>query len=142
MNSSLNSGEAPSQAATRRGRSSVPIAPAVALLERLLGRLEGTLLALPDAGEAREIFRAAALEVAERESQWLIAKQAAAHCGWSLRSFQRKRDELGIPYSEIDGLQRYYRADLDAVLAAHLVCPAGPQVIAFPSLSLRHQSAA
>lgn len=113
---------------------------AAALMERLTSRLEAALGALPDAAEVREIYRAAALETAATESQWLKAEDAARHCGWSKRTFVRKRDDLAIPYSEIDGLQRYYRPDLDAILAAHLVAPLGSQVIAFPSLALREKT--
>ncbi len=116
-------------------RSATPTSnPATVLFERLAARLDA---ALPSAEEAREIFRQAAIEVAKQESDWLPAAAAAKHCGWSLRSFRRKRDELGIPYCEIDQLQRYYRADLDAVLAAHVVSEPGAQVIQFPSLALR-----
>jgi len=116
-------------------RSSAPMPnPAAVLLERLTARLEAVL---PSAEEVRAIYRQAALEAAKQESDWLPAPAAARHCGWSLRSFRRKRDELGIPYSEIDQLQRYYRADLDLVLAAHVVNQPGAQVIEFPSLALR-----
>jgi hypothetical protein len=113
--------------------------PAVALVEQLTARLLATL---PTSEEVRGIYRQAALEVAKAESDWLPAPAAAKHCGWSLRSFRRKRDELGIPYCEIDQLQRYYRADLDAVLAAHVVSQPGGQVIEFPSLALRDEAAA
>ncbi|HEX8312751.1 MAG TPA: hypothetical protein VF614_15625 [Chthoniobacteraceae bacterium] len=99
-------------------------------------------LALPSKAEILAEFRAAATAVAERESQWLTARDAARHCGWSLRTFQRQRDELGIPRSEVDGIQRYLRADLDAVMAAHVVYPDGAQVIAFPSVAMKPKTAA
>ncbi|MEA3211281.1 MAG: hypothetical protein QOE70_4338 [Chthoniobacter sp.] len=127
--------------------------PAETMLLQVMREIMGALAsAVPGADETRKIIHDAAIEVAKRESQWLTTRQAAAHCGWSLRTFQRKRDELGIPYSEIFGdpeedetgepkkrvpLQRYLRADLDAVLAAHVVYPAGPQLIPFPSVALR-----
>lgn len=110
------------------------ISPATEAMELLLSRLEA---AIPTADEVRAIYREAARQAMQRECDWLPAAEAARHCGWSLRTFQRKRDQLGVPYVEIDGLQRYWRPDLDAVLAAHLVVPLGVQVLEFPSLKLR-----
>lgn len=112
-------------------------------------------LTLPPAAEVREIIRAAAVQVAEQATRWFDDREAAAHCHWSLRTFYRRRDELGIPYSEIFGdldeaatakkktarrvaQKRYLRDDLDAVLAAHMVYPASPlKIEQFPSQVIR-----
>jgi len=93
-------------------------------------------IALPCAERIEEIIREEARAVAERQLAWLTFDQAAAHMGISPRTFERKKKELGLPVSIIDGVKRVARADVDALMRAHLHVPTAT-VIAFPSVLQR-----
>ena len=91
---------------------------------------------LPSAERIEEIIREAAAAAAREQMSWLTFEEAAKHWGVSFRTFERKKKKLGLPVSEIDGVKRIARADLDAALRAHLKVPK-VRVLEFPSLVQR-----
>ncbi|MEQ1861860.1 MAG: helix-turn-helix domain-containing protein [Chthoniobacteraceae bacterium] len=97
-------------------------------------------LELPSSEEVRAIIREAAMDCAAKQLAWLTFAEAARHLGVCRKTFERKRRKLGIPVAQIDGIQLVARADLDAILLAHLSAP-GATVIRFPSVELRDAQA-
>jgi hypothetical protein len=92
-----------------------------------------------------EIFREECARVAAQRVTWLDFKEAAAYlAGMSLRTFERRKAEWGLPVSELSArLKMVYRADLDALGLTRLVKGARPLcakcgeqvVIEFPSVA-------
>lgn len=94
-------------------------------------------LQLPSAEQMREERIEAYTRVERERRRWLTNEEAAAHLRMPMRTWERKKKELGVPVVKIDGLIRYLMDDLDAVMAAHSSAPA-TSVIKFPSLELRN----
>ena len=91
---------------------------------------------LPDAQRIEEIIREEAARVAGAQLAWLSFAEAAKYWGVSKRTFERKKKRMGLPVSEIDGIKRIARCDLDAALRANLKL-AKVSVIPFPSVAMR-----
>lgn len=92
----------------------------------------------PSEAELREIWIEACRRVVADRLCWLTNEEAAAHLKMPMRTWERKKKELGVPVVKIDGLLRYLVDDLDAILLAHGSSPNG-SVIKFPSVSLRQE---
>lgn len=93
-------------------------------------------IVLPTAEQVVAMTREVIEKVVREERRWLTNREAAAYLGISARTWDRKKTTLGVPAADIDGLQRYLRDDLDAVLLAHVHAP-NTTVVAFPSIEQR-----
>lgn len=104
---------------------------------------------LPSPERMEEIFREECAKVAAERATWLGLAEAAQYlAGMSLRTFERRKGEWGIPQSELSsGLKMIYRADLDALGISRLVKGSRPLcakcgeqvVIDFPSVAALEQ---
>jgi hypothetical protein len=91
-------------------------------------------LNLPE-GEVREMVRAALVQIVADEARWLSRERAAARICVDPSTFNRLARIFGLPKSKLNAkVVRFWSADVDAMMRAHLQRQAGRNLIEFPSL--------
>lgn len=90
-------------------------------------------IVLPSSDRIEELILQAALQAARERLMWLAMDEAAEYLGLSKRTLERKRKEIGLPASEMGGIIRICREDLDALLRAYMSHNGQVQLIVWPS---------
>ena len=89
------------------------------------------------------MIRAAVVQIVADEMRWLSRERAAARIGVDPSTFNRLVKTYGLPKAKLNAkVVRFWSADVDAMMRAHLQRPSARNLVEFPSLVLPNEDRA